>query len=138
MLLLADIVDTMVPFRPFRPSQNSCGANMLLSWLLLTCLTGTASPICSKSSQVHIFLSTWWSSLSSQRFLSQAKSICVPKDYVKFELPPESPTVVNIGIDIKDIPKVEFKEILKLHHHALHKGELKNGVKCGQFENIFS
>ena len=44
-------------------------------------------------------------------FLFQAKSICVPKDYVKFELPPESPTVVYIGIDIKDIPKVRVLNI---------------------------
>ena len=37
---------------------------------------------------------------------SHTKSICVPSDYVKFELPPESPTTVSIGIDIKDIPNV--------------------------------
>ena len=42
----------------------------------------------------------------------------MPKDYVKFELPPESPTVVYIGIDIKDIPKARSKEILKLHYYA--------------------
>jgi hypothetical protein len=40
----------------------------------------------------------------------QAKSICVPHNYVKFELPPDSPTVVNIGIDIKDIPKVSDRD----------------------------
>ena len=39
------------------------------------------------------------------------QGICVPKDYVKFELPPESPTVVYIGIDIKDIPKVRVLNI---------------------------
>ena len=43
----------------------------------------------------------------------------MPKDYVKFELPPESPTVVYIGIDIKDIPKARSKEIPKLHYYAL-------------------
>ena len=41
---------------------------------------------------------------------SHTKSICVPSDYVKFELPPESPTTVSIGIDIKDIPKVSDKD----------------------------
>ena len=41
---------------------------------------------------------------------SYSKSICVPKDYVKFELPPTSPTTVMIGVDIKDIPKVSEKD----------------------------
>lgn len=53
-------------------------------------LPSTASPLCSQS--------------------SQSKSICVPDDYVKFELPPDSPTFVSIGVDIKDIPKVSDKD----------------------------
>ena len=38
------------------------------------------------------------------------QSICLPDDYVKFELPPETPTYVSIGVDIKDIPKVSDKD----------------------------
>ena len=30
-----------------------------------------------------------------------------PQDYVKFELPPLQPITVSIGVDVKDIPKVE-------------------------------
>ena len=37
--------------------------------------------------------------------------ICVPGDYVKFELPEEDrATYVYIGVDIKDIPKVNDKD----------------------------
>merc|ERR1712018_560718 len=37
--------------------------------------------------------------------------ICVPEDYIKFELPEEDrPTNVSIGVDIKDIPKVNDKD----------------------------
>lgn len=37
--------------------------------------------------------------------------ICVPTDYIKFELPEEDrPTYVSIGVDIKDIPKVNDKD----------------------------
>ena len=38
------------------------------------------------------------------------QSICLPDDYVKFELPPDTPTTVSIGVDIKDIPKVSDKD----------------------------
>ena len=34
----------------------------------------------------------------------------MPDEYVKFELPPASPTTVQIGVDIKDIPKVSDKD----------------------------
>ena len=33
-----------------------------------------------------------------------------PKDYSKFDLPNETMTEVNVGIDIKDIPKIADKE----------------------------
>jgi len=37
--------------------------------------------------------------------------ICVPADYIKFELPEdERPTYVKVGVDIKDIPKVNDKD----------------------------
>ena len=37
--------------------------------------------------------------------------ICVPHDYIKFELPEdERATYVSIGVDIKDIPKVNDKD----------------------------
>ena len=38
------------------------------------------------------------------------QSICLPDTYVKFELPPDTPTYVSIGVDIKDIPKVSDKD----------------------------
>ena len=43
-------------------------------------------------------------------FLLQGNSICIPKDYSKFDLPNETRTVVNVGIDIKDIPKIDDKD----------------------------
>ena len=37
--------------------------------------------------------------------------ICIPEDYMKFELPTtHEPTNVAIGVDIKDIPKVKDKD----------------------------
>ena len=37
--------------------------------------------------------------------------ICIPEDYMKFELPSTTePTTVTIGVDIKDIPKVKDKD----------------------------
>lgn len=42
--------------------------------------------------------------------LVTGQTICLPDDYVKFELPPETPTYVSIGVDIKDIPKVSDKD----------------------------
>ena len=39
--------------------------------------------------------------------MGEIKRICVPKDYMKYELPTEEgATDVSIGVDIKDIPKV--------------------------------
>ena len=39
------------------------------------------------------------------------KRICIPKDYMKYELPTdEGATDVSIGVDIKDIPKVNDKD----------------------------
>ena len=41
----------------------------------------------------------------------ERRRICVPEDYIKFELPEEDrPTYVSIGVDIKDIPKVNDKD----------------------------
>ena len=36
--------------------------------------------------------------------------ICVPEDYTKFMPPKVGPTYVYIGVDVKDIPRVENKE----------------------------
>ena len=37
--------------------------------------------------------------------------ICIPLDYMKFELPStDEPTIVTIGVDIKAIPKVKDKD----------------------------
>jgi len=41
---------------------------------------------------------------------AKGNSICIPKDYSKFDLPNETRTVVNVGIDIKDIPKIDDKD----------------------------
>ena len=57
-----------------------------------------------------ILSSAWHTCLPRCTQSSHTKSICVPTDYVKFELPPESPTTVMIGVDIKDIPKVSDKD----------------------------
>ena len=41
----------------------------------------------------------------------EAMRICVPEDYMKFELPEDGmATNVSIGVDIKDIPKVNDKD----------------------------
>ena len=41
----------------------------------------------------------------------ESKRICIPKDYMKYELPTEEgATDVWIGVDIKDIPKVDDKD----------------------------
>ena len=47
---------------------------------------------------------------AAQDQIFQGNSICIPKDYSKFDLPNETRTVVNVGIDIKDIPKIDDKD----------------------------
>ena len=43
--------------------------------------------------------------------VGETKRICIPKDYMKYELPTEEgATDVWIGVDIKDIPKVNDKD----------------------------
>ena len=39
------------------------------------------------------------------KFCAKGDSICIPVDYSKFDPPNDTITVVNVGIDIKDIPK---------------------------------
>lgn len=41
---------------------------------------------------------------------AKGDAICIPSNYSKFDLPDESLTTVNVGIDIKDIPKIDDKE----------------------------
>jgi len=42
---------------------------------------------------------------------AKGEAICIPSNYSKFDLPNEvAQTVVNVGIDIKDIPKIDDKE----------------------------
>ena len=126
-ILINNMVEFLLPGRgggwPSVP-QNK----LLLPWMIFSCLAQTVSPICSKSSQVKFFLQhtlLFFTKYTMPRysntncFLFQAKSICVPKDYVKFELPPESPTVVYIGIDIKDIPKVKLLNIFSSNSFTL-------------------
>ena len=39
------------------------------------------------------------------------RKICIPEDYQKYDLPgTNGPTYVTVGVDIKDIPKVEDKD----------------------------
>ena len=47
---------------------------------------------------------------SQSKICAKGNSICIPRDYSKFDLPNETQTVVNVGIDIKDIPKIADKE----------------------------
>jgi len=67
----------------------------------------------------------------------EAKSICLPNDYVKFELPPVQPITISIGVDIKDIPKVSDKDfaitlnayfIVKWHDSRLIVQDLPNHI----------
>ena len=41
---------------------------------------------------------------------AKGDAICIPANYSKFDLPDESLTTVSVGIDIKDIPKIDDKE----------------------------
>jgi hypothetical protein len=52
-----------------------------------------------------------WSGLCS-KFCAKGDSICIPVDYSKFDPPNDTITVVNVGIDIKDIPKAAEKDII--------------------------
>ena len=36
--------------------------------------------------------------------------LCIPSNYSKFELPQENANTIRIGIDIKDITKIDEKE----------------------------
>ena len=54
-----------------------------------------------------------YSETSGKRFCADGERtrICVPADYIKFELPEhERATYVKVGVDIKDIPKVNDKD----------------------------
>ena len=44
------------------------------------------------------------------RICAKGDAICIPANYSKFDLPNETLTTVNVGIDIKDIPKIDDKE----------------------------
>ena len=41
------------------------------------------------------------------RVCAKGQAICIPSNYSKFDLPNETLTVVHVGIDIKDIPKID-------------------------------
>ena len=41
---------------------------------------------------------------------AKGDAICIPSNYSKFDLPNETLTTVNVGIDIKDIPKIDDQE----------------------------
>ena len=65
-------------------------ATIFLSFLNITTCQGPYSKLCSAG---------------------EFTRICIPEDYMKFELPSTTePTTVTIGVDIKDIPKVKDKD----------------------------
>ncbi len=45
-----------------------------------------------------------------KRVCAKGDAICIPSNYSKFDLPNETQTLVNVGIDIKDIPKIDDQE----------------------------
>ena len=68
---------------------------------------------------LFLILAIWPSLLTCQDRPKKVKKcaegertrICVPADYIKFELPEEDhATYVSVGVDIKDIPKVNDKD----------------------------
>jgi hypothetical protein len=44
---------------------------------------------------------------TATKVCAKGDAICIPSDYSKFDLPNETLTVVHVGIDIKDIPKID-------------------------------
>ena len=44
-----------------------------------------------------------------QEYVKPVFLIMFSQEYVKFELPPNQPITVSIGVDVKDIPKVPSK-----------------------------
>ena len=46
----------------------------------------------------------------TKRICAKGDAICIPSNYSKFDLPNETMTVVHVGIDIKDIPKIDDQE----------------------------
>ena len=46
----------------------------------------------------------------ASRVCAKGDAICIPSNYSKFDLPNDTLTTVNVGIDIKDIPKIDDKE----------------------------
>ena len=81
-----------------RQSWLSC--LLLLSWpALLTCEDKQDGPTVPKGGRARMCAD------------GERTRICVPDDYVKFELPEDDrATYVHIGVDIKDIPKVNDKD----------------------------
>ena len=68
---------------------------MLIKAVLFYCISFLTSPA--------------WTKNCSGKFITN--DICIPKDYMKYELPTEEgATDVWIGVDIKDIPKVDDKD----------------------------
>ena len=51
------------------------------------------------------------------RVCAKGQAICIPSNYSKFDLPNETLTVVHVGIDIKDIPKIDDQEYRDVHLH---------------------
>ena len=80
--------------------------NLMIMLTLLsnkTLVSNSQSAICAKGNSICIpEVFSKFKSLMLEQFILQ--------DYSKFDLPNETQTVVNVGIDIKDIPKIADKE----------------------------
>ena len=68
------------------------------------------------SADVHFFLDFFVFLILLQEYVCLLQEYVKPvflimfsQEYVKFELPPNQPITVSIGVDVKDIPKVPSK-----------------------------
>ena len=56
---------------------------------------------------LHLLLASINSTTQAMQVCAKGNSICIPENYSRFDIPNETNTVVNVGIDIKDIPKID-------------------------------
>ena len=65
-----------------------------------------------------------------QEYVKPVFLIMFSQEYVKFELPPNQPITVSIGVDVKDIPKVPSK--------LLKTSELMKSWVSGLWQGLFN
>ena len=56
---------------------------------------------------LHLLLASINSTTQAMQVCAKGNPICIPENYSRFDIPNETNTVVNVGIDIKDIPKID-------------------------------